>query len=213
LCAAHAGDHAIYPDCRPEFLDAFAAAMRYAWFPDKKVKLITPFAKFTKTDIVRLGATLKPPVPFKDTYSCYMGEPKHCGVCATCRERKAAFELAGITDPTEYAKPGEIIGVNEPRTAQEVLEKLLEAHDPELAKKEGMVAQIWEDGEYTLQKSGPLLWQRNLHCIASGHAHEELRKVLLEGFPCQMRKHAYVYVPSAMAPLLNKMVNNWRPKC
>ena len=98
--AAHTGDHAIYPDCRLEFIYAFEKAMKLAWFPEKEVKLMAPFATFTKTQIVRLGSTLD--VPFELTYSCYIGKEKHCGKCSTCRERRKAFVEVGVTDPTEY---------------------------------------------------------------------------------------------------------------
>ena len=54
----------------------------------------------TKTDIVRLGADLG--VDFSLTWSCYKGGEKHCGKCGTCMERREAFELAGVPDPTEY---------------------------------------------------------------------------------------------------------------
>jgi len=98
--AAHSGDHAIYPDCRPEFIQAFGKAMELAWFPEKRVKLIAPFEHFSKSQIVHLGSTLN--VPFELTYSCYVGEEKHCGKCSTCRERQKAFIEAGVVDPTEY---------------------------------------------------------------------------------------------------------------
>lgn len=98
--AAHAGDHAIYPDCRPAFRDAMNSAMHKAdWH---LVNLNTPYIGMTKADIVRHGAKLG--VPFKITYSCYEGEAfKHCGKCGTCTERIEAFALAGVIDPTEYA--------------------------------------------------------------------------------------------------------------
>lgn len=98
--ASHSGDHALYPDCRPEFNYAFEKAMKLAWFPDKEVKLMAPFATLTKTQIVWLGVSLN--VPFELTYSCYVGGEKHCGQCSTCRERKKAFVEAGIDDPTKY---------------------------------------------------------------------------------------------------------------
>lgn len=96
--AAHAGDHAIYPDCRPAFTNAMREALVLAdWHT---VDLIRPFIHMTKADIVRRGYDLK--VPFEMTWSCYKGLDKHCGKCGTCVERKEAFELAGIPDPTEY---------------------------------------------------------------------------------------------------------------
>lgn len=96
--AAHTGDHAIYPDCRPAFIAALAPALRLAgWDP---VALLTPFIAWTKADIVRRGGLLK--VPFALTYSCYEGGQQHCGECGTCVERREAFILAGIEDPTRY---------------------------------------------------------------------------------------------------------------
>ena len=100
--AAHAGDHFIYPDCRAEFLDAFEQAERLALGEWANVSLYAPFRDKTKTDIVRLGAELG--VPFGQTWSCYRGEQYHCGECGTCVERREAFILAGIPDPTVYEK-------------------------------------------------------------------------------------------------------------
>lgn len=97
--AAHSGDHAIYPDCRREFADAMASAIRLCdWKP---VELIRPFVDWTKSDIVLRGAELG--VPFEKTWSCYKGQETHCGRCGTCIERREAFFLAGLEDPTIYA--------------------------------------------------------------------------------------------------------------
>jgi 7-cyano-7-deazaguanine synthase len=96
--AAHSGDHAIYPDCRNEFADAMARAMALCdW---SQVELYRPFVDWTKADIVRRGAELG--VPFGQTWSCYKGGNKHCGRCGTCIERREAFDLAGVEDPTNY---------------------------------------------------------------------------------------------------------------
>lgn len=96
--AAHSGDHAIYPDCRNEFADAMAEAMALCdW---NNVGLDRPFVDWTKADIVRRGAELD--VPFEKTWSCYKGSDLHCGRCGTCIERREAFYLAGVEDPTEY---------------------------------------------------------------------------------------------------------------
>lgn len=96
--AAHAGDHAIYPDCRDEFVKPLAEALRLAdWH---SVALERPFVGKTKAEIVRIGHDLG--VRFEDTYSCYEGREKHCGKCGTCVERREAFQLAGVADPTEY---------------------------------------------------------------------------------------------------------------
>lgn len=98
LYAAHAGDHAIYPDCRPAFLKAMSEAARAGTYMNVEIK--DPFIGLHKKDIVVLGNELR--VPFDITYSCYKGGELHCGKCGTCVERKEAFQLAGIPDPTRY---------------------------------------------------------------------------------------------------------------
>ena len=96
--AAHAGDHTIYPDCRPEFTAAMRHALGLAdWH---QVDLHTPFVQLTKAEIVRRGAELG--VPFGATWSCYEGGDRHCGLCGTCVERKEAFAEASVLDPTVY---------------------------------------------------------------------------------------------------------------
>jgi 7-cyano-7-deazaguanine synthase len=99
---AHAGDHFIYPDCRPDFIAAFDAMERLAveGHGHPQLHLAAPFAHLKKEQIVSLGARLS--VPFEETWSCYKGGEKHCGTCGTCFERKEAFQLAGVSDPTEY---------------------------------------------------------------------------------------------------------------
>lgn len=94
----HSGDHAIYPDCRPEFIDGIKKAIYEG--TEKHIEVISPFCDISKTEIVKIGANLG--VDFSLTYSCYKGGEKHCGKCGTCTERKEAFELAGVKDPTEY---------------------------------------------------------------------------------------------------------------
>lgn len=97
--AAHAGDHTIYPDCRKEFIDKLAEAIAIAdWH---SVKLFAPFAEISKADIAKLGQEIKAPMEL--SWSCYKGQEFHCGTCGTCVERKEAFELANIVDPTIYA--------------------------------------------------------------------------------------------------------------
>jgi len=97
---AHAGDHPIYPDCRPEFVDAFEAMERVALHGLADLKIMAPFLGTSKDGIVRLGAELG--VPFEETWSCYKGGDAHCGTCGTCFERREAFSLAGVPDPTRY---------------------------------------------------------------------------------------------------------------
>ena len=98
--AAHSGDHAIYPDCRNAFVDTMAKAISLCDWED--IELSCPFVDWTKADIVRRGAELD--VPFGLTWSCYKGCKKHCGRCGTCIERREAFCLAGVDDPTDYAE-------------------------------------------------------------------------------------------------------------
>jgi 7-cyano-7-deazaguanine synthase len=98
LIANHGGDHAIYPDCRPEFIEAMDAAMRAGTYVN--VEIAAPYTNLTKADLVRRGAQLG--IDYGHTYSCYRGSEKHCGTCGTCTERKEAFREAGIPDPTEY---------------------------------------------------------------------------------------------------------------
>lgn len=100
----HSGDHAIYPDCRPEFIEGMEKAISCG--TEKNIKLISPFCNISKTDIVKLGNELG--VDFSLTYSCYKGKEKHCGKCGTCTERKEAFEQAGVADPTEYEEENEV---------------------------------------------------------------------------------------------------------
>lgn len=99
---AHAGDHPIYPDCRPGFVTSYeqAALAANEGFLVDGFRVLAPFAAMSKADIVTLGATLG--VPFADTWSCYRGGERHCGTCGTCVERSEAFELAGVPDPTRY---------------------------------------------------------------------------------------------------------------
>ena len=96
--AAHAGDHTIYPDCRPEFADAMNNALGLADWKD--LNLHRPYVEMTKSDLVSLGNQLDAPLHL--TWSCYAGGENHCGKCGTCVERKEAFELAKIPDPTKY---------------------------------------------------------------------------------------------------------------
>ena len=100
--AVHTGDHYIYPDCRPGFVEAFDQMQREAveGLADESLRLYAPFIDETKAGIVEVGAKLG--VPYEDTWSCYEGGELHCGLCGTCIERKEAFGLAGVPDPTEY---------------------------------------------------------------------------------------------------------------
>jgi 7-cyano-7-deazaguanine synthase len=101
--AFHSGDHFIYPDCRPGFVDAFAAMQRQALDGMWSIELQAPFVHLSKADIVQVGARLG--VPFAETWSCYQGGTQHCGRCGTCVERQEAFDKAGVPDPTAYVDP------------------------------------------------------------------------------------------------------------
>lgn len=95
MLANHSGDHAIYPDCRPEFIEGMAAAVEAGTY--NGVKVVSPYCNMTKRDIALRGRELG--VDYSLTYSCYKGGEKHCGKCGTCVERREALE--GF-DPTEY---------------------------------------------------------------------------------------------------------------
>ncbi len=97
LISNHAGDHAIYPDCRPDFINSMNDAIRFGTY--NNVEIFAPFTNFSKREIAFLGKEIN--VPFEKTYSCYNGQEIHCGTCGTCTERKEALE--GF-DKTEYLK-------------------------------------------------------------------------------------------------------------
>lgn len=101
--AVHGGDHFIYPDCRPDFIDAFQAMQDRALDGYAAVQVYAPFVHVPKSAIVTEGARHN--TPFADTWSCYKGGDLHCGRCGTCVERREAFDLAGVSDPTVYADP------------------------------------------------------------------------------------------------------------
>lgn len=98
LIANHGGDHAIYPDCRPEFITAIDAAAKAGTYVD--VTIEAPYTNISKTDIARRGKSLA--IDYSETWSCYKGGQVHCGTCGTCVERKEALREAGIADPTVY---------------------------------------------------------------------------------------------------------------
>lgn len=101
--AVHGGDHFIYPDCRPDFTQAFEFMQYMALDGYADVSLYTPFVHRSKADIVTEGQRHN--TPFAETWSCYKGGVHHCGRCGTCVERREAFDLAGVTDPTQYDDP------------------------------------------------------------------------------------------------------------
>jgi len=101
--AVHAGDHAIYPDCRPMFIEAMNEAATVATEGFWMGSIVAPFVDKTKAEIAALGAELH--VPWELTWSCYKGGQHHCGKCGTCVERQEAFHIAGVVDPTTYLDP------------------------------------------------------------------------------------------------------------
>lgn len=98
---AHAEDSQnwAYPDCTPEWSGAMANAIMVGTY--NRVRLEVPFQYARKYEIIEQGTRLE--TPYHLTWSCYKGGERHCGVCPTCRARKEAFVLAGVSDPTEYA--------------------------------------------------------------------------------------------------------------
>ena len=100
MLANHSGDHTIYPDCRPAFVDAMDRAIQNGTW--NGVRLLTPYTMLTKAEIAMRGKELG--IDYAETWSCYKGGEHHCGVCGTCRERKEALQLAGIEDTTIYEK-------------------------------------------------------------------------------------------------------------
>ena len=102
MLANHAGDHTIYPDCRPDFVDAMNKAVNAGTW--NGVQLLTPYTMLTKADIAAHGKALG--IDYSETWSCCKGGEYHCGVCGTCRERIEALQLAGIEDHTVYLDRG-----------------------------------------------------------------------------------------------------------
>lgn len=96
--ANHGGDHAIYPDCREEFIEAIDAASHAGTY--EHVRILAPYTNITKTDIALRGKQLE--IDYSETWSCYKGGEVHCGKCGTCVERKQALREAGLEDTTQY---------------------------------------------------------------------------------------------------------------
>ena len=92
MIANHSGDHAIYPDCRPEFIGSMKAAISDGTY--EHVELLAPYTDMTKGEIALRGKEIG--VDYSHTYSCYKGGEHHCGKCGTCVERREALEFAGI---------------------------------------------------------------------------------------------------------------------
>ncbi len=101
MIANHSGDHAIYPDCRPAFVEAMGGAIAAGTY--EGVTLFAPYTNIDKAEIARHGKALG--IDYSTTYSCYKGGVTHCGTCGTCTERREALAAAGIDDPTVYETP------------------------------------------------------------------------------------------------------------
>jgi 7-cyano-7-deazaguanine synthase len=98
----HGGDHFIYPGCRPDFIASQTATLRLAnqGLVPPDFEVMAPFVGMSKAEIVGVGDALG--VPWTETWSCYRGGETHCGTCGTCIERREAFLIAGVPDPTDY---------------------------------------------------------------------------------------------------------------
>ena len=93
-------DYSGYPDCRPQFIEAFQRVIDLGTKETTRITLLSPFINMTKTDILHEGIRLG--VPYEYTWSCYRNEEKACGTCGSCHFRKEAFAAAGRRDPIEY---------------------------------------------------------------------------------------------------------------
>jgi 7-cyano-7-deazaguanine synthase len=93
-------DYSGYPDCRPQFIEAFQRVIDLGTKDTTKITLFAPFINMTKTDILKEGIRLG--VPYEHTWSCYRNEEKACGTCGSCHFRKEAFTTLGKQDPVEY---------------------------------------------------------------------------------------------------------------
>lgn len=99
---AHSEDYSGYPDCRPEFFDAFQQVIEVGTKPETSIELVAPFVDWNKTEIADRGLDLD--VPYELTWSCYREEAPACGTCDACAYRLKAFQEAGVEDPIEYAE-------------------------------------------------------------------------------------------------------------
>lgn len=93
-------DSSGYPDCRPEFFEAFQKTVDLGTKPETKIKIETPLIHMNKTEIVKKGIELNAPLNL--TWSCYQNEEEACGVCDSCALRLRGFQNAGVEDPIPY---------------------------------------------------------------------------------------------------------------
>ena len=98
---AHTDDFAGYPDCRPEFFEAFQDVVDTGTKPETSISIEAPYVERSKTEIAERGLELG--VPYEHTWSCYRAEEPACGTCDSCSYRLKAFERAGSDDPIPYA--------------------------------------------------------------------------------------------------------------
>ncbi|WP_276252952.1 7-cyano-7-deazaguanine synthase QueC [Halomontanus rarus] len=99
---AHSEDFSGYPDCRPEFFEAFERVVDVGTKPETEISIEAPFVEWSKTDIAERGTALE--VPFDHTWSCYRANEPACGTCDSCAFRLEAFQTIGVRDPIEYAR-------------------------------------------------------------------------------------------------------------
>ncbi|GAB2797991.1 7-cyano-7-deazaguanine synthase QueC [Halomonas shantousis] len=95
---AHGGDHVLYPDCRPEFVERMNDVAAIANF--EAVEIRAPYLRRSKADILADGIAMQ--LDYSQTWTCYRGEAEACGECGSCRERLAAFAAHGLHDPLPY---------------------------------------------------------------------------------------------------------------
>ena len=99
---AHSEDFSGYPDCRPEFFEAFERCVEVGTKPGTEIEIRVPFVESTKAEIAARGLDLG--VPFEHTWSCYRAEEPACGTCDSCAFRLGAFQRLGVRDPISYTE-------------------------------------------------------------------------------------------------------------
>lgn len=101
---AVAEDSSGYPDCRPEYYEAFNRLIEVGTKPATQIEIITPIITMKKSAIIQRGLQLNAPLHL--TWSCYQAEDQACGICDSCALRLRGFQEAGVRDPISYATPG-----------------------------------------------------------------------------------------------------------
>ncbi|MFC6785654.1 7-cyano-7-deazaguanine synthase QueC [Halobaculum halobium] len=113
---AHSEDYSGYPDCRPEFFEAFERMVAVGTKPETDIEIVAPFVEDSKTDIAERGVELG--VPYELTWSCYREEAPACGTCDACAFRLQAFQRLGIDDPIEYEERPDYTGGDDPASGR-----------------------------------------------------------------------------------------------